>query len=206
MLALWSFLIFLTPNPKWFMVVDFWEPQPTTNKNFNTENRKNDTNTITLIYLKVLLVLWFLVPVDLIVQKMRLLTHNTMKNNTEAAKGKGWPLRISAVEVRVDDASEIGSDPDREIAFVKGILGMLDWPTLVQGAAQLGLNTLPPTLSEEMAQDPEFLRALFHVLMNVHLVKGMLTCPDTGREFPVTDSIVDFSMEEEECENVRNYH
>mmetsp|Transcript_10396 Transcript_10396/g.15565 ORF Transcript_10396/g.15565 Transcript_10396/m.15565 type:complete len:138 (+) Transcript_10396:64-477(+) len=137
---------------------------------------------------------------------MRLLTHNTLRNNTEDAKGKGWPLSISAIEVRVDDASEIGSDPDREIAFVKGILGMLDWPTLVRGASQMGLNTLPPTLSEEMSQDPEFLRALYHVLMNVHLVKGMLTCPDTGREFPVTDSVADFSMEEEECENVRNYH
>jgi len=135
---------------------------------------------------------------------MRLLTHNTMRNNTEDAKGKGWPLRIAAVEVRVDDASEIGSDPEREIAFVKGVLGMLDWYTLVQGASQLGLNTLPPTLTEEMSKEPDFLRALYHVLMNVHLVKGMLTCPDTGREFPVTDGIADFSMEEEECENVRH--
>jgi len=31
-----------------------------------------------------------------------------------------------------------------------------------------------------------------------------LTCPDTGREFPVTNGIADFSMEEEECENVRH--
>jgi Trm112p-like protein. len=137
---------------------------------------------------------------------MRLLTHNTMRNNSEKAKGKGWPLRITAVEVRVDDADEIGSEPEKEIAFVKGILGMLDWPTLVQGASQMGLTTLPQVLTEEMSQDTEFLRALYHVLMNVHLVRGMLTCPDTGREFPVTDGIVDFSMEEEECENVRYYH
>lgn len=137
---------------------------------------------------------------------MRLLTHNTMRCNTEEAKGGGWPLKITAVEVRVDDAIEIGSDPEREIAFVKGVLGMLDWNVLVQGASQLGLDTLPPTLTDDMAQDPEFLRALYHVLMNVHLVKGMLTCPDTGREFPVTDRIADFSMEEEECENVRHYH
>ena len=137
---------------------------------------------------------------------MRLLTHNTMRCNTEEAKSGGWPLKITAVEVRVDDATEIGSDPEREIAFVKGVLGMLDWNVLVQGASQLGLNTLPPTLTDDMAQDPEFLRALYHVLMNVHLVKGMLTCPDTGREFPVTDGIADFSMEEEECENVRHFH
>jgi multifunctional methyltransferase subunit TRM112 len=129
-----------------------------------------------------------------------------MRNNTEAAKGKGWPLRITAVEVRVDDATEIGSDPEREIAFVKGVVGMLDWPTLVQGASQVGLTTLPPTLTDEMVNDTDFLRALYHVLMNVHLVKGMLTCPDTGREFPVTDGIVDFTMEEEECENTRHFH
>ena len=137
---------------------------------------------------------------------MRLLSHNAMRNNTEAAKGKGWPLRITAVEVRVDDATEIGSDPVREIAFVKGVVGMLDWPTLVQGASQVGLTTLPPTLTDEMVNDTDFLRALYHVLMNVHLVKGMLTCPDTGREFPVTDGIVDFTMEEEECENTRHFH
>lgn len=137
---------------------------------------------------------------------MRLLTHNAMQNNTEAAKGKGGPLKITAIEVRVDDASEVGTDAEREISFVKGVLDMIDWPTLVQGASQLGLNTLPHKLADDMAQDPEFLRALYHVLMNVHLVKGMLTCPDTGREFPVTNGIVDFSMEEEECENVRHFH
>jgi multifunctional methyltransferase subunit TRM112 len=108
--------------------------------------------------------------------------------------------------VRVDDADEIGSDPEKEVAFVRGILGMLDWPTLVQGASQMCLTTLPQVLTEVMSKDTLFLRALYHVLMNVHLVRGMLTCPDTGREFPVTDGIVDFSMEEEECENVRYFH
>lgn len=126
-----------------------------------------------------------------------------MRNNSADADGKGYPLKITAVEVRVDNSSEVGTDPAREIAFVKGILGMLDWKILVQGAAEMGLNTLPRTLSEELASDEGFLRALYHVLMNVHLVKGMLTCPDTGREFPVTDGMPNFSMNEEECENVR---
>jgi multifunctional methyltransferase subunit TRM112 len=136
-------------------------------------------------------------------EEMRLLTHNTMRNNSAAAKGKGYPLKITPVEIRVDDANEIGSDPGREIAFVKGIIGMLDWGILVQGASEMGLTTLPETLTDEMVNDHEFLRALYHVLMNVHLMKGVLTCPDTGREFPVTNSIVDFTMEESECENVR---
>jgi len=147
---------------------------------------------------------------------MRLLTHNTLRNNSDEANGKGFPLKITAIEVRVDDNTDnnVANDNNdqtnsseqqqkREIAFVKGILGILDWPALIRGASQMGLTTLPPTLSEELVTDPTFLRALYHVLMNVHLVKGMVTCPTTGREFPVTDGIVNFMLEEEECENVR---
>ena len=134
---------------------------------------------------------------------MRLLTHNTLRNNTAEADGKGYPLKITATEVRVDDAETVGTEPEKEIAFVKGILGMLDWDILVQGASQMGLNTLPPSLTEDLANDTTFLRALYHVLMNVHLVRGILTCPTTGKEFAVTNGIADFMLEEEECENVR---
>jgi hypothetical protein len=53
-----------------------------------------------------------------------------MKNNSADAKGKGFPLRITAAEVRVDDSSEpIG---DSQIAFVKGILPTLEWSALVK--------------------------------------------------------------------------
>ena len=40
---------------------------------------------------------------------MRLLTHNTMRNNTSEAKGKGFPLKITAVEVKVIDNPEAGA-------------------------------------------------------------------------------------------------
>jgi len=67
----------------------------------------------------------------------------------------------------------------------------------------MGLTALPPTLTEDLANEPTFLRALYHVLMNVHLIKGILTCPATGKVFRVSDAIADFMLEEEECENVR---
>jgi len=133
---------------------------------------------------------------------MRLLTHNTLRNNSAAANGKGFPLRIKAAEIRVDENKD-DDDDEMQIAFVKGILGMLDWSILVQGASEMGLSTLPPALTDEMANDPTFMRALYHVLMNVHLVRGILVCPDTGREFPVTDGIANFMLEEDECEHVR---
>lgn len=67
----------------------------------------------------------------------------------------------------------------------------------------MGISTLPPSLTEPLVQDPNFLKALYHILMNVHLIKGMLTCPVTGREFPVTDGIPNMIIDEEECEKVR---
>ena len=67
------------------------------------------------------------------------------------------------------------------------------------GAKALGLDTLPPNVTPELAGDDGFLRALYHVLMDVHLVNGMLTCQETGREFPVTNGIVNMMLEESEC-------
>lgn len=69
---------------------------------------------------------------------MRLLTHNTLRNNTsEASKIKnnnvgGYPLKITATEIRVDDKNDVGENSEREITFVRSILGILDWSALVQ--------------------------------------------------------------------------
>lgn len=67
----------------------------------------------------------------------------------------------------------------------------------------MGIPTLPPALTEEMVNDNDFLTALNHVLMHVHLVQGMLTCPVTGKEFPVQNGIPNMILNEEECEAVR---
>lgn len=63
---------------------------------------------------------------------MRLLTHNTLRNNSAAAKGKGFPLKITATEIRVDEPNQDNDDREREIAFAKKMLVMLDWSALVQ--------------------------------------------------------------------------
>jgi multifunctional methyltransferase subunit TRM112 len=132
---------------------------------------------------------------------MRLLTHNTLRNNMAQAKGKGFPLLITATEIRVVESMEPPSE--RQMAFLKSMLTRLDWPALVQACAAMGIPTLPTMLTDDLAQDTTFLQALYNILMNVHLVQGMLTCPVTGREFPVTDGIPNMILEEDECENVR---
>mmetsp|Transcript_68806 Transcript_68806/g.139972 ORF Transcript_68806/g.139972 Transcript_68806/m.139972 type:complete len:136 (+) Transcript_68806:72-479(+) len=134
---------------------------------------------------------------------MRLLTHNTMRNNSNEAKGKGFPLKITPVEVKVIDNPDAGASGQRDIDFVKKMLPVLEWPALVQAASEMGISSLPSTLTTDLVESPVFLQALYHILMNVHLMKGMLTCPVTGREFPVTDGIPNMMLEEEECERVR---
>ncbi|KAL7528753.1 hypothetical protein ACHAXR_005141, partial [Thalassiosira sp. AJA248-18] len=121
---------------------------------------------------------------------------------TAAASQSNSPLRITATQIRVDEPTS-NDDADsqrREIEFSKHTLPILNWDSLLQGAKAMGLDSLPPSVTPELANDEGFLRALYHVLMNVHLVNGMLTCSETGREFPVTDGIVDMMLEENECE------
>ena len=63
-----------------------------------------------------------------------------MRNNSKDAKGKGFPLRITATEIRVEESvatvtnnnnNGIMTD-DQKINFVKHILPRLDWPALVK--------------------------------------------------------------------------
>jgi multifunctional methyltransferase subunit TRM112 len=138
---------------------------------------------------------------------MRLLTHNTLRNNAADAKGVGFPLHITATQISVvedsfQSAEEEEEELSRRIAFVKGILGMLDWNTLVEASQQVGLSALPSKLTSELSEDEDFLKALYHVLMNVQVIEGTLTCPVTKRKFNITNGIANFLLEEEDCEAI----
>jgi hypothetical protein len=67
---------------------------------------------------------------------MRLLTHNSLRNTTADAKGRGFPLQITCGSVRISDGSTASSsssmDADQQMAFVQKMLPNLDWPALVQ--------------------------------------------------------------------------
>jgi hypothetical protein len=61
-----------------------------------------------------------------------------MRNNTNDAKGKGYPLKITAVEVKVIDNPDAGAT-DRDIEFVKRILPTIEWTALVQVKSERNL-------------------------------------------------------------------
>jgi hypothetical protein len=54
-----------------------------------------------------------------------------MRNNSKEAKGKGFPLKITSVEVKVIDNPDACAT-ERDIEFVKRMLPTLDWAALVQ--------------------------------------------------------------------------
>ena len=68
---------------------------------------------------------------------------------------------------------------------------------------EMGISTLPSVLTSDLAENADFCKALYHILMHVHLIQGMLTCPATGREFPVQDGIPNMMIDETEAEAVR---
>ena len=73
---------------------------------------------------------------------MRLLTHNSLRNNAADAKGKGYPLKISAAEIRVTEHDEFDQ---RRAAFIKDLLPSLEWSALVEVCLKR-LNQFPRSI------------------------------------------------------------
>ena len=97
--------------------------------------------------------------------------------------------------------SSIESAQSHEVLVLR--FSSLDDDARQQAAKEMGIPTLPPTLTEDIANDQGFLDALNHILFHVHLVQGLLTCPVTEKEFMVQNGIPNMMLDEEECEAVR---
>ena len=156
---------------------------------------------------------------------MKLLTHNMLASHVKGVTN-GYPLKIEAKKAR--GAEEWGrgrrarappshrparrpSQPpppfsqveivetDFDADFLKHVWARIDYPALVAGAAALGADPpLPPTATAADLDDPAFLRALHHALLEVCLEEGSLVCPETGRAFPVERGIPNMLLTEEE--------
>ncbi len=66
------------------------------------------------------------------------------------------------------------------------------------------MDSLPESISDDMMLSKEFLDALRTVLLGVHVVKGVLVCPTTGRQFPIVDGIPNLMVTEADCTKSRD--
>ena len=112
---------------------------------------------------------------------MRLLTHNSLRCNRKDAT-TGFPLKIHAERV------EVRHTPcNRD--FIIDLVPTLNWEALRKAALEIGVDSLPDQCSAELLQDSQFMLALHHVLMDVHVIEGALECEETGQRFPVHNGI-----------------
>jgi multifunctional methyltransferase subunit TRM112 len=112
---------------------------------------------------------------------MRFLTHNSLRSHIKKANSD-VPLEIEITDYEVDE-----SDADEE--FIRHIAPSLDWRGVQIAARAIQLDGLPTVFSLDLLNDKAFLTALHHLMMNVHVISGFLICTETGRRFPIENSI-----------------
>jgi multifunctional methyltransferase subunit TRM112 len=114
---------------------------------------------------------------------MRILSHLSLKC---PAKGvvNGYPLNLEIEELEVVET-------DCNIEFIKSLLPTLDWSAVDVAAKAIGLKNIPDTYDPSFLADNDFLLAMHNLLLDIHVIKGFLICPETGRRFPIDNRIPD---------------
>ena len=84
--------------------------------------------------------------------------------------------------------------------FIQRMLPRLEWQTIRLAADTLGFGEDLPNEShpEALSNDPELLQKLHHILLEIDILNGSLTCPETGRVFPISNGIPNFLLNEDE--------
>lgn len=120
---------------------------------------------------------------------MRLLTHNSLRCARKDVV-TGYPLKIQADKI---DVREAPCNRD----FIRDMIPNLNWPALLQATRDIGVDTLPESLDTELIEDDDFIDALHHILMNIHILDGKLVCPESGHIFEVQNGIPDMMLPED---------
>lgn len=128
---------------------------------------------------------------------------------------EGYPLKIEATNVVVEEST-------MDSVLVSRVLNKLNYPALVAAIADVRnltpslqstttststssailLSKAPSIPSEPPKEgdtvDESTLKAFHFFLFDVHVVEGILLCPDTGRKFPIKDGIPNMILHEDE--------
>ncbi|XP_052754984.1 multifunctional methyltransferase subunit TRM112-like protein [Galleria mellonella] len=125
---------------------------------------------------------------------MKLITHNMLTSKCLKGVTTGYPLSIKATNVKV---TEVDFNPE----FITRIIPKLDWDVLWSAADSIGHSEgLPKTVEPKFEDDEEFLKKAHRVLLEIEVEEGHLTCPESGRQFPISKGIPNMLLTEAEVQ------
>ncbi len=112
---------------------------------------------------------------------MRLLTHNHLKCSAKDV-AHGFPLNIEIEDMEIVES-------EFNVEFIVSILPQLSWEAILVACKATGIDGFPSEYKPELLNDQEFLQAVHNLLLDVHINKGFLVCPESGRKFPIENGI-----------------
>lgn len=118
---------------------------------------------------------------------MKLLTHNLLSSRFLKNVQTGYPLKLAAIKVE-----ELKTEYNDE--FLHKILKKIDYSVLKDAANECG-QQLPETLDETKEDD---LKLVHKALFDIEVITGILTCPESGKRFNISDGIPNMLCDEED--------
>lgn len=94
----------------------------------------------------------------------------------------GYPLGLEIIELKV-----VESECSEE--FMKHIIPTLEWQTLQKCAEAVGIVGLPEAYKASLLEDSDFLSFAHNLLLDIHVIKGNLICPETSKIYPIEEGI-----------------
>ncbi|KAF9234379.1 hypothetical protein BU15DRAFT_52669 [Melanogaster broomeanus] len=120
---------------------------------------------------------------------VRLITHNLLACHVKGCTSNNFPLKFQDVQIELQEAD---FNPD----MITNLLPRLEWGALVDAARLVGDTSLPPEQPEMM--DDDLLRKLHHVLLEIHVVEGVMICPNCSHSYPISNGIPNMLLAEHE--------
>lgn len=114
---------------------------------------------------------------------MRILSHNSLKCPAKDVT-LGYPLKLEIEDLEVVET-------ECNVDFLKATLPTLDWAAIDIAAQAIGLKDIPNAFDPKLLEDNDFLLAMHKLLLDIHIIKGFLICPESGRRFPIENRIAD---------------
>jgi len=100
-----------------------------------------------------------------------------------------FPLQLAEIEL---DTVETEFNPD----FLRHFLPKIQWEAAYSAAIQIGNDSLPKEMPEEL--DDDFLLNLHEVLLQTDVKAGKMKCNGCGHVYPITDGIPNMLLQETE--------